>query len=141
MKKTILIFALAGLLAVGCEKTKKCDSPFAPFEISTTEYNSVHSVIDYFNCHDSTLLQHDEDSVLICGYIVEKDIYYYLVDDRNDVKSPYLIQYIDYTYTTDCTKKYYFKAPVYVYESGVSNDCCRYKCRFVLTKNTIEYSE
>lgn len=141
MKKILLICAIAGLMAAGCEKTRKCESPYAPFEISAKEYNTVHSVVDYFTCHDSTILRHEDDTILICGYIVGKDIFYYLVDDTNNIESPYLLPYHDNTYTTDCTKKYYFKAPVAVYEYMSSTDCCHYICQFKLNENMIEYSE
>ena len=72
--KTRIILAASILLTIcGCKKPNQCEqvSLYAPFEISWTDYNCLDSVREYFNCHDSTLFLHHNDTVLVKGYFVK----------------------------------------------------------------------
>lgn len=71
MKKISSIVFMGVLLLVSCDKSVTCKyEPFAPAgaEISWTGYNSVSDLINYFHGHDSTLLQHDKDTIRVYGY-------------------------------------------------------------------------
>ena len=75
MKTKLLFVASILLIVCGCKKAKQCEhgSPYAPFELSWTDYNSLDSVREYFNCHDSTLILHHHDTVMVKGYVVKKN--------------------------------------------------------------------
>lgn len=76
MKRTLLFLAATVLLLVlGCKKPRYCEhvSPYAPFEISWTDYNTLDSVREYFKCHDSTWMLHYNDSVKVKGYFVYRN--------------------------------------------------------------------
>lgn len=71
----IILSACVATLATSCkdqEKESVCKeiSPFASFEISWDDYNTVDEFRRYFDCHDSTILIHDYDTVRIKGYLV-----------------------------------------------------------------------
>lgn len=71
MKKLLLIIFTETILLVSCEKPTKCVyEPYAPesAEISWTDYNSVTDLINFFQRHDSTLLQYDKDTIMAYGY-------------------------------------------------------------------------
>lgn len=71
MKKALLIIFAEAILLLSCEKPTGCNyEPFAPdeAEISWTDYNSVTDLKNYFQGHDSTLLQHEKDTIKAYGY-------------------------------------------------------------------------
>ncbi len=72
MKTKIILVAFTLIMVMGCRKPNQCDSvsPYAPFEISWTDYNSLDSVREYFDCHDSMMFWHYHDSVKVKGYFV-----------------------------------------------------------------------
>ena len=74
MKRIILMMAvLAVSLAVAsCEKISHClTGPYAPADalVSWTDYNSVEALVKYFDGHDSTLYQHQGDTIKVRGYL------------------------------------------------------------------------
>ena len=76
MKKIVFILgALIGLMAVGCDN-KECDTCYAASgaTVSWTDYNSVSDLHEFFNGHDSTLMQHVGDTIRFCGWVYYPDI-------------------------------------------------------------------
>lgn len=145
MKRNILIIAVLACFLYGCEKQKSCSgSPFSPIEISWTECNDVKSVVEYFKCHDSTIVQHKRDSVLVCGYITLYNQGCWLVDDTNNIDTNYSICFSEYldSYNMDFTKKYYIKTkPRPVYRFWDKNPCCLYEMMYSLFSCRILYTE
>lgn len=145
MKKIVLIMiTLSGFLCC-CEKQKECsDTPFAPFEISWTQCNNVKDVVDYFKCHDSTIIQHKQDSVFVCGYITLFNHGCWFVDDTNNIDTNYSICFSEYldSYNMDFTRKYYIKTkPKPIYRFWAKDPCCRYEMMFSLFSSRILYTE
>lgn len=82
MKRIVfIIIVLIGLGTVGCEKKivgdecPGCTTCFAPTNasVSWTEYNKTAELWAYFNNHDSTLMQHIGDTILLCGWVYYPD--------------------------------------------------------------------
>lgn len=83
MKKNILIVSLTLFvltIMVGCGRNVTCDclrdypqmfDHYAPeeFTISWTDFNPLSKVEEYFYHHDSTLHEHDGDTIMLYGYI------------------------------------------------------------------------
>ncbi|MBR4229533.1 MAG: hypothetical protein IKR83_02345 [Bacteroidales bacterium] len=79
--KTILVvMALVSCLLAGCGGDFTCScmdeypqmfDPYAPeeFTISWTDFNPLSKVEEYFYHHDSTLHEHDGDTIMLYGYI------------------------------------------------------------------------
>lgn len=85
-KATIILLVVLYCLMTGCQKNGyTCDclaeypQMFTPytqdnFTLSWTEFNALHNVQEYFGYHDSTLLEHIEDTIKLYGYIGKTNI-------------------------------------------------------------------
>lgn len=112
--KRLFALLIATLLLAGCrDKENQCRgvTPWASTEISWTDYNSVSDARNYFYCHDSTIMEHYKDTVLVCAYLYPlggniNSQYYYLVDDTNIVDEDHRITAGNYHEAVDLTKKY-----------------------------------
>ena len=76
MKRIILMMAVlaVSLAVVSCEKISHClTGPYAPADasVSWTDYNSVEALVKYFDGHDSTLYQHNGETIKVSGYYMQ----------------------------------------------------------------------
>lgn len=118
----------------GCEKAPQCNnSHWAPLgiNISWSDYNSVEEVVEYFNCHDSTLKVNEGYMLKVYGYI--KHNMYGTVLCPDTIESPFFIPLTLYEGEsfpqTDSTRKYYVCGQVYPIIGDASIEsflpCCK----------------
>lgn len=178
MKKTciiLLILCAAILLAPGCKEKKDVCEGYSPWPSAeamaawkeyTSEhrdsmdgYNSVSALLNYFGrnpsfCHDSVVANHDEDSVLVCGYLNLWKSYgtlgvYMLTDEYHSEpidteKDAYATVYIDNHESVDTLRKAYIAAVFY--STQIPDDypwdyCCGYNYKMYTYDSQISYKE
>lgn len=171
-----MLFVIASLMIVGCGKTKECEA-YSPWPSSDaiaawTEYssvllddmgayNSVATIVAYLGSssyvHDSAVVKHDGDSVLISGYLKPwrnfGDVRIFLVSDQlyGDTTEIMRNAFISVTINShgqdlDTLSKSYFPAKLLAYkfpEEYASDLCCSFSYVFLLdTENAmIKYEE
>ena len=115
---TIVALILAALFVAGCGKDSQCNnSHWTPsgIGISWSDYNSVEKVVEYFNCHDSTLMVNKGKELKVYGYIKHNVFGTILCPDTNE--SLCFIPMALYEGASfpqiDSTRKYYVCGRVY----------------------------
>lgn len=70
--KAILTLFLLCIVCTGCKKPTECTTSYWPdpeTTISWDECNDVMTTKNYFDCHDSVLLNNSYKTIEVCGYI------------------------------------------------------------------------
>lgn len=70
--KLILAIVLLCVVCTGCRKATECKTSYWPDPEATISWygcNSVESVKNYFDCHDSAIHNNTTKTIEVCGYI------------------------------------------------------------------------
>lgn len=140
MNRTITIVALilAALFVAGCGKSSQCNnSHWTPsgIDISWTDYNSVEKVVEYFNCHDSTIMVNKGKELKVYGYIKHNMFGTILCPDTNESSCfipMALLEGISFP-QTDSTRKYYVCGRVYPIVGDASIESFMPCCKDIIT--------